>query len=115
MLLLLAQDVGLEASLKDFREKSRADVPCTQPTDDNEIVVCARRDADRYRAPLITSGAGREASGYRMDRLLSSDAAGFVPCGRGSFMVHCGSVGVGVSMNSGGGTRTGTGLRPLAP
>jgi hypothetical protein len=113
LLLLLAQDASLETAIKEYREKTRADVPCTRTADDNEIVVCARRDADHYRVPLITSSAGREASGQRLNYLLSSDAAGFVPCGKGAFMVHCGSVGVGVTVNSGGGTRMSE--RPLAP
>lgn len=112
-LLLIAQDAGLGAVIKDYREKTRAEVPCAGPQDDNEIVVCARRDADRYRVPLVTASAGREASGERLNYLLSSDAAGFVPCGKGAFMVRCGSVGVGVTMDSGGGMRTSE--RPLAP
>jgi len=113
LLLLLAQDASLESAIKEYREKTRADVPCTRTADDNEIVVCARRDADHYRVPLITSSAGREASGQRLNYLLSSDAAGFVPCGKGAFMVRCGSVGVGVTVDGGGGARMSE--RPLAP
>jgi hypothetical protein len=112
-LLLLAQDSGLEAALRDYREMTRADVPCTRTADENEIVVCARRDADRYRVPLVTVSAGREASGERLKYLLSSAAAGYVPCGKGPFMVRCGSVGAGVTIDSGGGTRISE--RPLAP
>lgn len=112
-LLLLAQDASLDAALQDYREKMRADVPCTRTADENEIVVCARRDADRYRVPLVTASAGREAPGERLNYLLSSDAAGYVPCGKGAFMVRCGSVGMGVTVNSGGGMRTSE--RPLAP
>ena len=106
VLLLLAQDASVETALKEYREKTRADVPCRRAADENEIVVCALRDADRFRVPLITSSAGREASGERLNTLLSSDAAGFVPCGKGAFMVRCGSVGVGVTVDSGGGMRT---------
>jgi hypothetical protein len=113
VLLLLAQDASVETALKEYREKTRADVPCRRAADENEIVVCALRDADRFRVPLITSSAGREASGERLNYLLSSDAAGFVSCGKGAFMVRCGSVGVGVTVDSGGGTRTSE--RPLAP
>jgi len=113
LLLLLAQDASLETAIKEYREKTRADVPCSRTADDNEIVVCARRDADHYRVPLITSSAGREASGQRLNYLLSSDAAGFVPCGKGAFMVHCGSVGVGMTVDSGGRARLSE--RPLAP
>jgi hypothetical protein len=115
VLLLLAQDTGLETTLKEFRDKVRGDVPCMRTADENEIVVCARRDADRYRVPLITTSAGREASGERLRRLLSPDAAGYVPCGKGAFMAKCGSVGVGATIDSGGNTRVSTALRPLAP
>lgn len=115
VLLLLAQDASVEAALKAYREMTRADVPCKRTDDDDEIVVCARRDADHYRVPLITNDAGREASDARLQRLLSPDAAGYVPCGKGAFMAKCGSVGVGATIDSGGGTRVSTALRPLAP
>jgi hypothetical protein len=115
VLLLLAQDASLATALEEYREKTRADVPCRRTADESEIVVCARRDADRYRVPLITSSAGREAAGERLNYLLSSDAAGFVPCGKGAFMVKCGSVGVSATIDSGGGSHVSTALRPLAP
>lgn len=115
VLLLLAQDGSLDSAIREYREKSRADVPCTRTADENEIVVCARRDADRYRVPLVTNSAGREASGERLKTLLSPDAAGFVACGKGAFMAKCGSVGVGVTVDGGGGTHASTAYRPLAP
>jgi len=112
-LLLLAQDATIETALREYREKTRADAQCTRAADENEIVVCALRDADRYRVPFVTSSAGREASGERLRTLLSPDAAGKVPCGKGAFTAQCGYVGVGVTVDSGGGTRVSE--RPLAP
>lgn len=119
-LLLLAQDHGagdptLDAALREYREKTRSDYQCRRSEDENEIVVCALRDADRYRVPLITTSAGREAADARMRTLLSPEASGYVPCGKGAFMVRCGSVGVGATIDGGGGARASMRYRPLAP
>lgn len=113
VILLLAQDAGVEAALREYHEKIRADVPCSRTADENEIVVCARRDADRYRVPLVTNSAGREDAGERMKTLLSPDAAGKVACGKGAFTSQCGAVSIGVTMGGEGGARVVE--RPLAP
>ncbi|UZK65600.1 hypothetical protein [Sphingomonas sp. M1-B02] len=114
LLLLLGQEAPtLEQALSRYREKTRGDVACRARAEDEEILVCAGRDADRYRVPLVTASAGREAADVRLGYLLSPDAAGFVPCGKGAFLVRCGSVGVGVSIDSTGGARVSE--RPLAP
>lgn len=108
--LLLAQEVStLDAAVAAYREKTRAETPCRKAATDDEVVICARREADRYRVPLVTSSAGAEAAEARVARLLDTAPP---PCGEGAFLVKCGSVGVGVSVSSRG---LRTVRRPLAP
>ncbi|WP_448662391.1 hypothetical protein ACG3SL_17245 [Sphingomonas sp. CJ20] len=108
-MLLLAQEVTADAAMAAYREKMRADVRCKESTE-NEIVVCALREADRYRVPFVERGAGREAAEVRVARLFQNGDP--VPCGQGAFLVHCGKVGVTMTANA-----TGAHLvqRPLAP
>lgn len=114
-LLLFGQTVSVDAAIADYRMKTRAEVPCTRPSGDDEIVICSRRDADRYRTPLLVESTDRGAPAARMERLLSPEASGYVPCGKGAFMAKCGSVGIGVTASASGKTDVSTKLRPLAP
>ena len=110
VLLLLAQDAGtVDAAVAAYREKTRADLPCRKPGDESEIVACGRREADRYRPPLVPAYNGREAARVREARLLDTNP---LPCGQGAFLVQCGGVGVGVSV---GGRGVRYVRRPLAP
>jgi hypothetical protein len=100
-LLLLIQDApALDAAVAAYRAKTAAEVPCRATEEEEEIVVCAQRHADRYRVPLTTTYNGREADGVRLARLLDTNP---LPCGQGPFLVRCGAVGVGVGVSLGGG------------
>lgn len=90
-LLLVVQDATAAEAFARYREATRAEVPCEKPRDESEIVVCARRGADRYRVPLITSSSLKEGPHAHTDKLLRGMP---VPCGEGAFLVRCGSVGV---------------------
>lgn len=109
---LFVNDPRILAAIDRARAATTVETPCRAGADEDEIVVCARRDADRFRAPIVTATPGDpravDAWGER-HRLL---AVPQLPCGIGAFLSGCGSVGVSVS------TRTGVSagqLRPLAP
>ena len=47
-LLLMLQDASpIDAAVAAYRAQTAGDVPCRVTENDDEIVVCARRDADR--------------------------------------------------------------------
>lgn len=111
LLLLFAQDsTTVQAALAAYREKTRAEVPCRATDNQDEIVVCALRDADRFRVPFVTRSAGREDAQEREARLTTPPQ---VKCGQGAFLVDCGMVGVTVKASTGGGVQWVR--RPLAP
>lgn len=58
MLLLLSagQEVDLNREIAVYREQTRVRVKCDRDAD--EVVVCARRETDAYRAPLIAANTG---------------------------------------------------------
>ena len=85
---------------------------CRTPRNDREIVVCGRRQGDRYRVPFVGyepgDPRGESVTGER-NRLASAPAP---KCGLGAVLANCGSVGVNVGTRvgvSGGGLK----LRPL--
>src|SRR6476469_1754048 len=71
----------------------------SRPTGSNEIIVCGRRAADKWRVPLIQYDAGdpraETVSGQR-NRLASAPK---LKCGVGAILAGCGAVGVSVSTN----------------
>jgi hypothetical protein len=72
---------------------------CTRPSGSNEILVCGRRAADKWRVPLIQYDAGdpraETVSGER-NRIASAPR---LKCGVGAILAGCGAVGVSVSTN----------------
>lgn len=102
MLMLAAvQDPdAVEDALAQYRERTRGDVACRRSADPDEIVVCAARDADRYRVPFVLSGSARDSIPLQTERLTRDYAA--VECGQGAFIVNCGSVGVSVTVGATG-------------
>jgi len=98
-----ARAQSAEAALEDYREKTSVTVRCTQPAGE-QIVVCGRRAADKWRVPFVgfDSGdpRGRSVSDDR-NRLASEPP---VKCGIEAFLRNCGSVGVtvGTRFNSDG-------------
>jgi len=103
MLFLFQDKTDLTAAMGDYREKTSAVVRCRQPKDGDEIMVCARRQNERLRLPLVPNyRAAADMGDMRTARLLDTAPP---PCGEGAFTVKCGSVGVGVSLSSGGKVR----------
>jgi hypothetical protein len=98
-------EVSVEDALAQHRELTRSEPLCRNASGD-EIVVCGRREADRYRVPLIVrdpgdpAGEGVAAERERLQHVTT-------PCdARGAFLIGCGMVGVSV-----GTALDGSGLR----
>jgi hypothetical protein len=97
-----------------YREQTLAEIPCRRTSDGDEIIVCALRDADRYRVSFVTFDPETDSDAARLRRVLYDPVAqGITPCGQGAFTVRCGSVGVSVTMGADGSVRST--LRELAP
>ena len=101
------------SAIEAYRTLTTVSPPCRRDPKGDEIVICARRDADKYRVPLITSARGNpkaESTSEERERLQHITT----PCDqRGPFLVGCGMVGVSVSTRVGGGD--GIQYRTLAP
>ncbi len=101
----------LDATLAQYRDRTRAIVECRGGRPD-DIVICDRRAADQFRLPLVEldlSDPKNESVRAERDRLLArtNNCEEKAP-----FLVGCGKAGIGVSTR--GGVR-GLGERPLAP
>ena len=99
------------AAIDTYLEKTSAQPRCKAATGD-EITVCGRREADRYRVPFVMPTPGDPKLvdvPLERARLIATES----PCEtRGPFLVGSGAVGVSFS------TKLGTGkveYRPLAP
>lgn len=99
-----------EDLLARHRAATRVEARCARPADANEVTVCARRDADRYRVPFVSTSP-RDSVPLERSRLIEPKMAG---CGRvGGFYVDCGFVGVTAGVGGGRGVRVKP--RDLAP
>jgi hypothetical protein len=104
ILLLAGQDAQpLATVLADYRAKTSAEVRCRAAEDPDEVVVCAGRDEYRHRLPLVPVFDRRNNAHDQEARIETPEAQGFVECGKGAFLVRCGSVGIGVTIGLGGG------------
>lgn len=110
LLLLVQQVPSVDAALSHYRELTRVEPGCRRGPQTDEVVICARRQADRYRVPLAISYDGDENPDKRVAKLLDTAPP---PCGEGAFTVKCGAVGVSATMGAGRPPRVS--LRPLAP
>lgn len=103
-------DVTTSAVFEAHRKMTSVEPRCRQPAGD-EIIVCGRRDADRYRVPLSEHDPGdprAETVMGQRERLQNKTT----PCQqRGAYLIGCGMVGVSVSTTIG---REGIRYRPLA-
>ncbi len=117
MLLAMAQDSGrVDAMLATYRARTEADAHCRAAKGD-EIMVCSRREADRYRVPFVLPPNASNSVPLRTAE-LTRDVS--VPkCGEGAFLRDCGKVGVSATTSFGPGAGSGktrfATLRELAP
>lgn len=113
-MLLLVQDASVATVLADYRTQTRAEIPCRAPSDQGEIIVCSRREADRYRVPFVTPDLSRDSDAARLNRLIGDPVQqGITKCGEGAFTVKCGKVGVTATIGFDGKVKTQQ--RELAP
>ena len=99
-------------TIQKYEAKTRVEPRCSAPRAGNEIIVCGRRKADRWRVPYLLKEAGdpsiQNVSGERNGLIATT-----TPCqDRSIFLVGCGKVGLTASVGIGGGQ--GVKLRPLA-
>jgi hypothetical protein len=111
LLLMMQATPQLGQAMDRYRNATRAAIDCHDNRPD-DIVICGRREADRYRAPLTVidpDDARNEGVPAERERLLARTNN----CQeKSTFLVGCGAAGISVS------TRTGVSLigeRPIAP
>jgi len=98
-MLLMAQQSTVSTVLAEYRARTQARIPCRGSSDESEIIVCSRREADRYRVPFVAPNLSRDSDAARLNRLIGDPAQqGITPCGEGAFTVRCGKVGVTATM-----------------
>ena len=115
LLILAGQSADAQAALVHYRAVTAVGPRCNTAASGTDITVCARRNADRYRLPLVEQDAGnpkiQDVSAER-ERLFARTSN----CQEKSlFLVGCGKVGVGAKAGFGPGGIYGARLRPLAP
>jgi hypothetical protein len=114
-LLALAMPAAAQARdpLKIYTEKTSVIVRCTRPAGE-QIVVCGRRAADKWRVPFLGYAPGDPAGdnvSTERNRLVKAPK---MPCGQGAIIANCGpGVGVSTTMAFGAGG-VATRVRPLA-
>lgn len=112
MLLAAPQEApDADTLMAGYRAKARPDARCREPGDDGEIVVCSRREADKYRVPFVTPSA-RDSVPLRTATLVQDVSR--LDCGQRAVIAGCGP-GFGVSMTVGADGRTRMVRRDLAP
>lgn len=111
VLIIAAQAADAEAALAHYRAVTAAAPHCHIDLNTTDVTVCGRRNADRYRLPLIEHTAGDpkyQGAPLERERLLARTTN----CQEKTiFLVGCGMVGM--SVGTGGVTLGGE--RPLAP
>lgn len=109
-LMILLQSAP-DDTMQRYREKTAAGPRCAVAVDPAEVTVCGRRDADRYRLPLVERDPDdpkNEGVPMERERMLARTSN----CAEKSiFLIGCGKVGV--SVGTGGFHLAGE--RPLAP
>jgi hypothetical protein len=103
LLLLMLVDVP-DMGLAAYHDLTHAGPRCTQPSGD-EVTVCGRRTADRYRVPLIERDPEKDVVPLERERLLARTNN----CQeKRLFLTGCGMAGVTVSTARGiyGGERS---------
>lgn len=105
----MAQD---SSPLGQYQAMTRVEPRCSAPRAGNEIIVCGRRRADRWRVPFILKEPG-DPSIQNVSAERNGLIATTTPCQDNSvFLIGCGKVGIGISTAIGGDAAVK--LRPLA-
>jgi len=78
----------------------------------DDIIVCGRRGADRWRVPFVEPTAGDPGNETVMGERERLQAKSNQCLDRGPFLIGCGMAGVGMVVGLGG---QGVRMRPLAP
>lgn len=113
MLLAAPQDVpDADVLMAGYRDRARSDARCRDPGDDGEIIVCSRRQADKYRVPLVARGSARDSVPLRTATLTRDQSR--LDCGQRAVIAQCGP-GFGVSMTIGADGKARMVERELAP
>lgn len=112
-LMMMAGGEDVEEALKAYREKTSAEIRCRQTREHDEILVCAARDSDRYRLPLIEIDPGDRQHEGVFEEAARLQARTNKCQDLSLFLVGCGAAGIGLSVGAGGSRFQG--LRPLAP
>lgn len=116
MLLMALLQAGADPQqlLAAHAKLTQAEIPCRATADDREIVVCAARDADRYRVPYITPTEGDpkivDVPGERSRLIAQTNNCQELR----NNMTGCGMVGVSMTAGNGRGAMVEK-PRPLAP
>ncbi|MCC2977458.1 hypothetical protein LK533_12325 [Sphingomonas sp. PL-96] len=113
LLVVMAQQANVDAALARYREATRAEYRCEPTADTNEVVVCALRDADHYRVPILEPTPGDPkivdaiAERERLVKVIP------ITCGLSTSFEGCGMFGATATVSS-----RGVGVsrpRPIAP
>jgi hypothetical protein len=100
LMLLPAQDADVvETMLANYRAKTQADVHCRATAQGDEIVVCHRREFDRYRVPFVPAANAKNSVPLRTADLVKDYAR--PECGQRAVIAQCGP-GFGVTVSTDG-------------
>jgi hypothetical protein len=114
LLAMLATPVSAQerAAMGKYQAMTRVEPRCSAPKAGNEIIVCGRRRADRWRVPFILKEPG-DPSIQNVSAERNGLIATTTPCQDNSvFLIGCGSVGISATVGFAAGQ--GVKLRPLA-
>jgi hypothetical protein len=104
---------GTDGAAK-YQQLTSVTIRCSTPASGNEIRVCGRRQADRWRVPFVGYEAGDPRGETVEGERKRISAAPRVPCGRGAIIADCGGgVGIKAAIGLGPGGEA-LRLRPLA-
>ncbi|NNM78762.1 hypothetical protein HJG53_17890 [Sphingomonas sp. ID1715] len=110
--LLIAAPAGASEPMEAYLDQTSVEPRCRSAKGD-EIMVCGRREADKYRLPFVPAPTAGDPKTRGVHEERSRLVAVQTPCEqRGAHLIGCGMVGFTVS------TKLGTGkteYRPIAP
>jgi hypothetical protein len=108
---MLQQAHAADAIFMAHRAATRAEIPCRATDAQDEITVCALRDADRYRVPFVEITPGDPHHEGVFDERVRSFAVTNNCTEMRLMQVGCGMVGISLS-TSGSGVRVATKREP---